>query len=343
MTASRHPIARLHLAHTPTPIVPLRCLAELAPGTPAGDLPEVFVKRDDMTGGPEAGNKIRKLEYLLAEAEARGADTLVTCGGIQSNHARATAIVGAQRRQRAILLLRTTDPELDPKNAPHSGNVLLDRLVGAEIRLISPAQYRERAALMADVAAEVARAGHVPYVIPEGGSNGLGSLGYVRAMEEVRRQLDVGLAGGRPFDLVVHACGSGGTAAGVALGAAAHGVASEVWPMAVCDDRAYFTATIERIVAEARALDPSLPAPVPCLVDDSAKGPAYAVSTEEQKQLILEVARRAGLLFDPVYTGKAFFGLVAAAKTGALKGKRVLFLHTGGLPGLLAQAHEFPR
>ncbi len=328
---------RLALAHAPTPLLPVRGLREIC-GEEA-KAPDIWVKRDDMTGGPEAGNKIRKLEYLFAEARSRGADTVVTCGGIQSNHARATAIVGAQLGLKSVLLLRTTG-DLDRASAPLTGNVLLDEMVGAEIRLITPAQYRERAQLMSDVAGELARKGRVPYVIPEGGSNGLGAFGYVRAMEEVRRQLDFGLAQGMPFDVVVHACGSGGTAAGVALGAARHDVAREVWPMAVCDDRATFEATIDRIVAEARAIEPTLPAPLPMRVDDSAKGPAYAVANEEQKKLIVDVARASGLLLDPVYTGKAFFGLVAAARTGALAGKRVLFLHTGGLPGLLAQGEE---
>lgn len=333
------PPARIPLAHAPTPIVRVSKLAAIC--AQAGANVDLWVKRDDMTGGPEAGNKIRKLEYLLAEARARGADTLVTCGGLQSNHARATAICGAQLGMRSHLLLRTTGSEMDVAKVPLTGNLLLDRMVGATIELITPAQYRERAILMSDVSAKLAKQGRVPYVIPEGGSNGLGAFGYVRGMEEVRRQLDLGLAGGpRGFDLVVHACGSGGTAAGVALGAARFDVAPEVWPMAVCDDAATFEASIARIVAEARALDLTLPAPVTMRVDDTAKGPAYAVASEEQKELIVKVARVTGLLLDPVYTGKAFAGLVAAIGRGELANKRVLFLHTGGLPGLLSQGAD---
>ncbi len=328
------PPPRIALAHTPTPIHRPRRLAE-AMGI------DLHVKRDDMTAGPEAGNKIRKLEYLLAAAQHEGADTLVTCGGIQSNHARATALLGASLGLRSILLLRTTDPDLDASRAPLEGNVLLDRLVGAEIRLITPETYRRRAEAMAEVAAEVRAAGGRPYVIPEGGSNGLGSLGYVRAMEEVRRQLDLGLAGGEPFDAIVHACGSGGTAAGVALGAARYEVAPEVRAMAVCDDAPTFERTILRIMEEARALDPSLGASAGLIVDDRAKGPAYAVSTPEQRRLILAAARLSGLIFDPVYTGKAFAGLWDLVSQGDLAGKRILFLHTGGLPGLLAQGAAF--
>ncbi|HTJ82126.1 MAG TPA: pyridoxal-phosphate dependent enzyme, partial [Polyangiaceae bacterium] len=147
--------------------------------------------------------------------------------------------------------------------------------------------------------------------------------------------------GGAPFDVVVHACGSGGTAAGVALGAAAYEVAPEVRAFAVCDDRAYFEATIARIVDEARAIEPSLSGMARLVVDDSAKGPAYAVASPEQKALVVTVARASGLMLDPVYTGKAFFGLVEALRRGELDRKRVLFLHTGGLPGLLAQASDF--
>jgi D-cysteine desulfhydrase len=283
---------------------------------------DLWIKRDDVTGGPEAGNKIRKLEFLLAAASREKATVLVTCGGIQSNHARATAIVGAQLGLRAVLLLRTTEPGAP---LPITGNVLLDRLVGAEIRLITPAQYRTRTELMAEVAAELANKGERPYVIPEGGSNALGSLGYVEAMAEVRDQLDSGLGGSKPFDVIVHACGSGGTAAGVALGASRSGVAPEVWPMAVCD---------------ARALEPSLEAPAIVAIDDREKGPGYAVANDDQKALVVRVARASGLLLDPVYTGKAFAGLVRAAREGKLDGKRVLFLHTGGLPGLLAQGSD---
>jgi D-cysteine desulfhydrase len=177
-------------------------------------------------------------------------------------------------------------------------------------------------------------------VIPEGGSNGLGSLGYVVCMEELRAQLDAGLAGAAPFDVIVHACGSGGTAAGVALGAARFETARAIWPMAVCDDVAYFQGVIDRVIAESRALEPSLPAPASIAIDDREKGPRYGVANDEQKALIVDVARNSGLILDPVYTGKAFAGFVRAARDGALDGKRVLFLHTGGLPGLLAQGDD---
>ncbi|MBI4700653.1 MAG: pyridoxal-phosphate dependent enzyme [Deltaproteobacteria bacterium] len=227
-----------------------------------------------------------------------------------------------------------------PELAPLVGNVLLDRLVGAELRLITAASYGRRDELMARLAAQMRALGARPYVVPEGGSNGLGALGYVHAMAELRRQLDLGLAGGRPFDLVVHACGSGGTAAGVALGARRHGVAAALCAMAVCESAATFEQRIRDIMDEARALDHALGEPASWSVDDSAKGPAYAVASAEQRACIVEVARLSGLVLDPVYTGKAFFGLWRRCASGELRGRRVLFLHTGGLPGLLAQGDE---
>lgn len=326
-----HALPRLRLAHLPTPLVhPQRLGAALGL--------DLWVKRDDATGGPEAGNKIRKLELLFADAVAKGADTVITCGGIQSNHARATAICAAELGLRAVLYLRVADPSATP---PLAGNVLLDRLAGAEIRLITPDQYKERDRIMAEAADALRAEGRSAYVIPEGGSNGRGALGYVLAMAEIREQLDRGDAGGGAFDLVVHACGSGGTAAGVALGAARSSVAKEVRAMAVCDDTPTFERIIARIMDEARAIVPSLGDAAKLVVDDSAKGPAYAVSTPEQRAWMVRAARESGLMLDPVYTGKAFAGLAAMAERGELRGARVLFLHTGGLPGLLAQTETF--
>ncbi|MDI3290237.1 pyridoxal-phosphate dependent enzyme [Polyangium sp. 15x6] len=326
---------RLPLAHLPTPLQRPRRLV-VATGI------DLWVKRDDMTGGAEAGNKIRKLEFLLGEALSLECDTVITCGGLQSNHARATALAAASLGLRAVLFLRTNDPSLDPSRAPLEGNVLIDRLAGAEIRLITPEQYRDRDRILDEAAEELRSEGQKPYVIPEGGSNGLGALGYVEAMGEVRRQLDLGLGGGKPFDAVVVACGSGGTAAGAALGAAFHGVASEVVAVAVCDDAPTFQARIEGIVREARTLDPRLPEPARVTVDDAHKGPAYAVSTPEQRRLIASVAGLSGMVLDPVYTGKAFSALMDLAGAGGpLAGKRILFVHTGGLPGLLAQGATF--
>jgi len=315
---------KLALAHLPTPLFRSDALDALV-GT------RVWVKRDDMTGGAEAGNKIRKLEYLLAAALEQGADTVITCGGFQSNHARATALLARRLGLRPVLLLRTL---ASPPPKPNDGNALIDVLAGAEVRAISPEQYRGREALMADVARELTASGARPYVIPEGGSNGLGSLGYVDAMREVSEQLARGEQGAPPrVDAVVHACGSGGTAAGAALGAAMHGVASSVLAMAVCDDTAYFERVTARLIAEAQSLCGAVGVSPSLRIIDAYKGPGYAVATREQLRFIGDVARASGLVLDPVYTGKALYGLSQLAD----KPKTALFLHTGGLPGLFAQ------
>lgn len=320
---------RVRLVHAPTPLERHDALDEIVGA-------RVWVKRDDMTAGAEAGNKLRKLELLAAAARERGATTLVTCGALQSNHARATALVAARLSMKSVLLLRVADPEAAAP--PSTGNLLLDRLVGADIRPISPEAYGERVALLEAVRREIDEAGERAYVIPEGGSNGLGALGYVAAMGEVREQLDVGLGGGSSYDVVVHACGSGGTAAGVALGAAHFSVARAVRPVVVCDDAAYFTRVIERIAAEARGHAPELGPPVAIHCDEAARGPRYGAMSEDQLALLVRVARATGLVLDPVYTGKAMAGLVAAVARGDIaRDARVLFLHTGGLPGLLAE------
>ncbi len=317
---------KLSLAHLPTPLWRHPEIDSLVGA-------EVWVKRDDMTAGAEAGNKIRKLEYLLADAQQREATAVITCGAVQSNHARATAILARSLGMRPVLLLRTVSAEPPPL----VGNLFLDRLVAAEVRLISPEQYRARKELMNQVARELEAAGEKPYVIPEGGSNGLGALGYVTAMAEVRAQLERGFANGpAPFDAVVHACGSGGTAAGVSLGAAHFRVAERAVAMAVCDDATYFTAVIERISEEARALLPGL-AKSSVEVIDAFKGPAYGQANAQQLRFIAEVAHRSGLVLDPVYTGKALYGLAHMDR----RPRRVLFIHTGGLPGLLAANDQF--
>lgn len=323
---------KLRLVHGPTPLERVASLDALV-GT------ELWVKRDDMTAGPEAGNKIRKLEYLLADALAQDADVVITCGGVQSNHARATAILARRLGLSPVLLLRT--PEGRAPESPWRGNLMLDALVGADVRFVTPAQYADRDAVLASVADDLRRAGHRPYVIPEGGSNGLGALGYVDAMAEVRAQLDAPASehsAPRRFDAVAHACGSAGTAAGIGIGARVHDVADEVVVITVCDDREYFTKRIQQIQLEAFALLPEAQrASVPLQITDEFKGPAYGVPSAEQVAFIREVARVSGLILDPVYSGKALFGLAHLAS----KPRRTLFIHTGGLPGLLAEAEIF--
>lgn len=321
---------RLNLAHLPTPIERRPALDEIV-GC------KVWVKRDDATGGPESGNKIRKLEFLLADALAKKSEVVITCGGLQSNHARATALSCARLGLRPVLYLRTSDAE--KARLDMSGNVLLDRLAGAEIVFITPDEYKQRNGIMEAACQSLIREGVPAYVVPEGGSNGLGALGYVEAMREVRTQIDLGLA--PRFDLVAHACGSGGTAAGVALGMAKFDVATTAWAFAVCDDARYFANVIGQIMNEARGYDSSLPLRPRIIINDDAKGPAYAMMDDDQKRFLTLVAKRTGFVFDPVYTGKAIWGVARAVERGEIApSANVLFLHTGGLPGLLAQGED---
>jgi D-cysteine desulfhydrase len=317
----RVPIARL-----PTPIEPSPRL-----GTALGI--DLLYKRDDLTGLELSGNKARKLEYLLADAEAHGADTLVTCGGVQSNHCRATAYAAAKRGLSTVLLLRVPDPAHPP--APEA-NALLDRLAGAQVRYVSHEEYRRRAEVMSGIADELRAAGRRPYVIPEGGSNALGSMGYVLAVAELRAQLPEAWREG-PLT-IVYAIGSGGTGAGLELGVRLLGW-REATPVgfAVCNDARYFREAIAGICAEARARWPSLPVvpPEEIRVDDGFVGPGYAQTTSEGLEIIRRAARDDGILLDPVYTGKAMLGVAArAGQPDGLPAPRVVFLHTGGTFGL---------
>jgi len=322
--ASTAPPRRILLARLPTPLEPSPRLGEEL-GL------ELLWKRDDLTGLELSGNKARKLEYLLAEAEDLGADTVITAGGVQSNHCRATAFAAARRGLHCVVLLRVPDPRKPPAL---EGNALLDRLAGADIRWVSHAEYLRRGELIDELAHALQAAGRRPYVIPVGGSNALGSWGYVDAMEELRGQLPAAWAG-RKVTIAV-ACGSGGTAAGVAMGLTRIGW-REARPVAfaVCDSAAYFQGEIAAIGAEAARRWPGLLAPVApgdIEVDDRFIGPGYGLPTDEGLALIRRVARTDGLILDPVYTGKAFLGLAARA---AELGPRVIFVHTGGAFGLL--------
>jgi D-cysteine desulfhydrase len=312
---------RVALARLPTPLVRLeRWSAHVGA--------DVWCKRDDLTGSVLSGNKVRKLEWLLGEAVHAGADTVLTTGGVQSNHARATAVAARQLGMRPVLLLRGTDPGVP------EANLLLDRLLGAEVHWCAPAQYRhERDALLADLAAGVARAGGRPYVVPEGGSNGLGALGYVRAAEELATQTD------HPFDVQVCAVGSGGTVAGLALGPDLGPVAG----VAVCDDRATFAPRVCAIAAEAEAFGAHTLGPEGerWSIVEGYQGPAYGEATPDVWDTIALAARLEGLVLDPVYTGKAMHAVRREIEAGRWGG-RILFWHTGGVFGLFGRGAEIP-
>jgi D-cysteine desulfhydrase len=326
------PLARVPLARLPTPLEP-------SPRLGARLGLELLYKRDDLTGLELSGNKARKLELLVADAEAAGADVLVTCGGVQSNHCRATAFAAAKRGLGAVVLLRTPDPSAPP---PPEGNSLLDRLAGAEVRFVSHDAYRRRAEVMAEVAAELRARGRRPYVIPEGGSNALGSLGYVLAVEELRDQLPPAWRG-VPVT-IAYAAGSGGTGAGIELGLRLLGWSeAKAIGFAVCNDARYFRDAIAALCAEARRRWPELPR-VPAAeiaIDDRFVGPGYAETTDEGVEIIRSAAREDGVLLDPVYTGKAMLGLAARAREpGSLPSRRAILFHTGGAFGTFAFARR---
>ena len=319
---------RVVLANTPTRGHWLRYGRELGI--------KLWLKRDDQTGSELSGNKVRKLEYLMAEAVAQEATHVITCGGEQSNHARATALSAAQLGLRSVLILRTDDPARPP--AP-TGNILLDRLVGAELRWISRPAWRDRNRLLAEEAERVRVAGGRPYVIPEGGSNALGAWGYIRAIHELAEDLEGIAAPDHPVT-IVYACGSGGTGAGLVLGAKLLGLAARgirVAGVNVCDDRAYFLDVIGRICADAEERWQ-----LPVHVDqadidlvDGHVGLGYAKSRPEELATLRDVCRSDGVVLDPVYTGKAFHGVVTELRRDPGRfGAAVAFIHTGGMYGL---------
>jgi D-cysteine desulfhydrase len=324
---------RVPLAHLPTPLQALP-----RAGRRLGL--DLWVKRDDLTGMELSGNKARKLEFLMAQALERGADAVLTCGAVTSNHARETAAAGVRLGIAPHLLLAGAPPARDE---PAEGNLLLDRLLGATIEFVDVARWPERDAILAEWAARLASVGRRAYVIPEGGSNALGSLGAAVGIAEAFEQ-----AGARGIDVgtVVHACGSAGTAAGVALGLAALGRDDvDILSIAVRVDRAYFDAKIARILDEAVAAgyaSAAVRARARWKVVEEYRGRGYALTTPEETRDLAAVAREEALLLDPVYTGKAWRGLEGEAKAGRIeRGRAVLFVHTGGTFGIFAARAEF--
>lgn len=302
---------------------------------------EIFFKRDDLTGCELSGNKIRKLEFLLADAKAKGADTVITCGGAQSNHCRATALASVKAGLSSTLLLRTEDPTNPP---PSHGNIFLDRLVGAELVWITPSEYKERHNRLELEQERLRRLGKVAYIIPEGGSNQLGAWGYVRGMEEIAN--DLATAGASDFGetTVISAIGSGGTTAGLLLGARLLDLDLRVTGFNVCDDKDYFVPEIARIChgfIQDYFVDVAINSTDIDIVDGYV-GRGYALSRQEELKAIYDLAKLEGVILDPVYTGKAFYGMVSEIrKNRSAFGQRIVFVHTGGLFGLFPVAEKF--
>jgi D-cysteine desulfhydrase len=325
---------QINLASLPTPMQPLRRLSEKF-GV------ELYIKRDDLTGAALSGNKIRKLEFVLADALGQKADTVVTCGGAHSNHCRATAIAAAMLGLQCRLLLRTPDPSNPP---PSEGNILLDRMAGAEIVWITPDDYKKRDEFMAHEAAALKASGRKPYIIPEGASTALGALGYVRATEELVNDITNTMGGAHQPCTIISAAGSGGTSAGLILGAKIFDVNARIAGINVCDDRDYFIREIGTICENAIAdyhLDIDFNRERDIEIIDGYVGRGFTLSQPDELKLIKEVAQTEGIFLDPVYTGKAFYGMVEELKRDPkCFGERIIFIHTGGIFGLFQRADE---
>jgi len=301
---------------------------------------DLYVKRDDLTGFELGGNKVRKLEFSLARALAEGADTVLTCGGFDSNHCRATAFLARRLGLEPHLLLRTPDGR--PAARP-GGNTLLDAIAGAVITWVTPEEYRSGEAMLRSHRERIERGGRRVFAVPEGASDPLGALGFAAAAEELaleEREL------GRPFDTVVHAVGSGGTSAGLAAGRDQLARPWRILGVPVCDDGAYFEAKVSRI-REGLAREFGLPPTGEARAArdrflDGSVGRGYGLSTPEELRSYAELARSEGLLLDPCYTGKAWRGLERAVEDGTIRpGERVLFWHTGGAFANFTQADEW--
>lgn len=321
---------KVDLACTPTP---LQLMQRASKQWGRGH--RLWVKRDDLTGSLLSGNKIRKLEFIAAHAIDNGYDTLLTCGGLQSNHARATAFVGAQLGLKVHLFLRGEEP------AQRDGNFLLDHLAGATVECHSPKKYITGLdQLFEQAQASYAAQGHKALVIPTGGSDGLGVWGYISACEELADDFK---SQGIEQAHIVTASGSGGTQAGLSAGIALHQLPATLWGVNVCDDESYFINKVRADIADWHRRYPDAPG-FDCQprVLDGYVGEGYGVASNEIFELIAQLARLEGIVLDPVYTGKAFQGLVSEIEKGTFDGiEDIVLMHTGGTFGIFPQRDGF--
>ncbi len=313
-------IGRLNLAHLPTPIQKLDVIS--------GETGKnIWIKRDDLTGVETSGNKIRKLEYSFYEALEKKADVVITAGGIQSNHARSTAAVAARLGIKSHLVLS------GQKDAVIEGNYLLDLMLGAKVTVLD--EKKECISLQAkmeEIADEYRSSGHNPYIIPVGASNGIGNLGYIGAIKEIAEQeKEIGTK----FDLIVCAAGSGGTYSGLYLGNLIYGLDKKIVGFTVCDNKEYFEKVSKIIIGETGLILGEKFETEDLTFIDGYKGLGYAISKEDELKFISGIASKEGIILDPVYTGKAFYGLYNEILKGSFEGyENILFIHTGGLYGL---------
>lgn len=320
---------RLRLARLPTPLEPLDRLSRSLGG------PRIWVKRDDLSECAASGNKIRKLEFSIAQALAEGADTLLTCGGLQSNHCRATALLGARLGLGVELVLRG-----EPQGVA-DGNLFLDWLAGAAVHAYPVEQYRrELDSLLEEHMARLRAEGRRPFLIPTGASDAIGVWGYVAGAAELAEDcLRLGVRARQ----IVCATGSGGTQAGLTAGTVLAGMDCEVWGIAVCDSSAWFRRKVHEDLEAWRqryGIDLDT-AGLPVHVLDDYIGAGYAQADAAVFATIGMLAREEGLILDPVYTGKAFHGMLQEIRAGRFASTGdIVFVHTGGLFGLFAQRTE---
>ena len=326
---------RLPLATLPTPLQQAERLRAALGG--ASHCPRILIKRDDLTSLGLGGNKARKLEYLVADARARGATTLITTGAVQSNHARMTAAAACVAGMRCVLVLTATS-----EAPPIAGNLLLDRLFGAEIRLVPSIDpmlaFGEDDAVVADVVAAERAAGRVPYVIPVGGSSGIGVCGYIGGTVELVDQLRAdGIAPSRLY----YASGSRGTQAGLTLGAKLCGAPYQVYGVAVSAGEPEKIERAKRIANEAAALLKLTERlePADLVTDQEFIGEGYGIPTREGLEAIALFARSEAILLDPCYTSKAAAAMIHHIRAGEVTpDQTIVFLHTGGMPALFTES-----
>jgi D-cysteine desulfhydrase len=320
-----NPPPKLDLARLPTPLQPLDRLSEALGG------PRIWVKRDDLTEAAGAGNKIRKLEFVLADALNQGATALITSGGLQSNHCRATALFAAQLGLQCHLILRGSEARTA------NGNLLLNQLLGANIDYVSDQAFERLDALYARKAAQLSASGERPYQIPIGASDELGLWGYIQAVKELAA--DFASARIQP-SCIVTAVGSGGTYAGLLLGQALYNLTLPVTGICVSRNAAFFERKAAMDTARWQKRFQSSLNPELGLLRDDFIGDGYGLASPEVYRLIAWLAQLEGIILDPVYTGKAFQGLVQMIQQGDIEGTDVVFLHTGGLLGLFPQMSQ---
>jgi len=322
-------IPRLHFAHLPTPIEPLPRLSRMLGG------PHLLVKRDDQTGLAFGGNKTRKLEFLIADAQSQGANLLITAGAVQSNHCRQTAAVAARFGLGCTLVLTGEKPGLV------SGNLLLDTLCDAQLIFTEKSQ---REAMLQQALEQAKAQGRKPYLIPYGGSNTVGARGYVCAVEELVKQINSGrIDGTGSLDWIVFASSSGGTQAGLVLGARLFGYQGDILGISVDETQQVLQERVAKLASETAAgLGKQIEFhPEEILVNAEYNADGYGVLTDAEREAIQLFAKYEGLMLDPVYTGRAAAGMVDLIRKGFFNKKEtVLFWHTGGTSALFAAQYE---